>query len=360
MADFQWDEDPLAQLGEITPHPVRSPSESSEPLSSAHGSVIAETAKAVANNVLLDYKPIHNSDDTVKVLQAFLDNLSGPGLGTLCNDIYAIKDKQRLLRQLRNFLVDAILKPMAAAGGREPPVTPPPNESAARDIEYAMPTIEGSSRTDHHWLKQQCLDRDGGRCLLTGAIDTDRYGRMAPGERKGARHARTQCAHLLPFALSKLNKRSATHVKNKATIWWALYQYFPALRGKIAANTVNQPGNAVMLSAAIHQDFGLFAFGFRSMEEQHKYHIEILDEDSFYAAQFPTTTTFPQHDPAVPRPDPDILDVHLRIGRILKVSGIGYRVQSSLREYASGEQDIAWDGSTDLGNIIRRKMLIGI
>jgi len=37
----------------------------------------------------------------VLMLQAFLDNLTGPGLGTLHDDIYATKDDQRLLRQLR-------------------------------------------------------------------------------------------------------------------------------------------------------------------------------------------------------------------------------------------------------------------
>lgn len=136
---------------------------------------------------------------------------------------------------------------------------------------FAMTILEGSSRTGQSELKRQCLDRDGGRCVLSGAIDTDRYGKMPPGERKGAKHSRTECAHILPFALSKLKEKTAVQVQNKATTWWALYEYFPALQGKIAADTVNQPGNAVTLSAAIHTEFGSFSFGFQSTEEVYFY-----------------------------------------------------------------------------------------
>ncbi|KAK3342023.1 hypothetical protein B0T25DRAFT_617620, partial [Lasiosphaeria hispida] len=161
---------------------------------------------------------------------------------------------------------------------------------------------------------------------------------------KGAKHSRTECVHILPFALSKLKEKNATYTKsdaykNKAATWWALYKYFPALRDKIGAETVNQPGNATTYSSTI-QGAWFFSYGFQPME-QHKYSIEILDEDSYYASQLPATVTLAQHNPAVPRPDPDVLDVHLRIGRILKLSGIDYRVQRILSEDAYGEQDIA-------------------
>ncbi|KAK3938639.1 hypothetical protein QBC46DRAFT_389719 [Diplogelasinospora grovesii] len=124
------------------------------------------------SNALDEYQPIHASDDTTKVLQAFVDNLSGQGLSTLQLDILNFASDPRKLRQLRNFLVDAILKPIAAAGGKQPPVTPSPNLSAAFAIELAMTTIEGSSRNGQKALKEQCLRRDGGRCVVSGVIDT--------------------------------------------------------------------------------------------------------------------------------------------------------------------------------------------
>ncbi|KAK5651102.1 hypothetical protein OQA88_13284 [Cercophora sp. LCS_1] len=309
-----WDDDPLAGLPESRPHPGRSGSQSSAALSS-----LQQNVTDVVNNILSDYQPIHPSDDTAKVLRAFADNLSGQGLSRLQSEIYDFAKNPHQLRQLRNFLVDTILKPMAAAGGKQPPVTPSPNQSAAFEIELAMTQIEGSTRNPgQSWLKNECLCRDGNRCVISGSIDTTVFRSMSSGERKGNKHTNTQCAHILPFALSKLEEKNATHTKNKATTWWALYQYFPALENKIGADTVHQPGNAITLGTKFHLEFGAFTFGFRATNEEHKYHIEILDEDFDDAARLPTVITFAQHDTRVPRPDPDILDVHLRISRILK------------------------------------------
>ncbi|KAK0725152.1 hypothetical protein B0H67DRAFT_658412 [Lasiosphaeris hirsuta] len=184
---------------------------------------------------------------------------------------------------------------------------------------------------------------------------------MPPGERRGTGYTRTRSARILPFALSKLEEKNATYMKNKATIWWALYEYFPALKNKIGADTVNLPINAITLNSIFDEELGQFTFGFQATNEEHKYRIEILEEDSHYTTQLPTVVTFAQHDTDVPRPDPDILDVHLRIARILKVSGTGLAVQESLWRYEGHiVYNIASDGSTDLERILSDKMLMGI
>ncbi|KAK3347078.1 hypothetical protein B0T25DRAFT_584134 [Lasiosphaeria hispida] len=100
--------------------------------------IIKQNTIDVVNNVLSGYQPIHASDDTAKVLRAFIDHLSGLGLSTLQSEIFVLASDPCQLRQLRNFLVDAILEPMAAAGGKQPPVTPSPNQSAALAIELVM------------------------------------------------------------------------------------------------------------------------------------------------------------------------------------------------------------------------------
>lgn len=138
-----------------------------------------------------------------------------------------------------------------------------------------MTTIGGSGQSER---KKKCLDRDGGRCALSGVIDTDLYGKIPPSERKGAKHSCTECAHILPFALSKLKEKNATHTKNKATAWWALYEYFPALRRKIGAESVNQPGNAITLWSSIHKELGLFSYGFQRWRSNTNTRIESLDE----------------------------------------------------------------------------------
>ncbi|KAK5651069.1 hypothetical protein OQA88_13717 [Cercophora sp. LCS_1] len=332
---YFWDDDPLAGLPEIAPHPGRSGSQSSAALSSLPPSpIIQQNAVEVVSNVLSEYQPIHASDDTAKVLRAFVDHLSGQGLSRLQSEIYDFAKNPPQLRQLRNFLVDAILKPMVAAGGKQPPVTPSPNQSAAFAIELAMTQIEGSTRNPgQKWLKEECLRRDESRCVVSGLIDSKVYKDMSPGERRGNKYTSTKCAHILPFALSKFEEKNATQTKNKATTWCALYNYFPALENKIGADTIHQPGNAITLDTKFHDELGQFNFGFQATDEEHKYRIEVLDEESYYTGQLPTVITFAQHDARVPRPDPDVLDVHLRISRILKVTGIGHAVSEVSHRY---------------------------
>ncbi|KAH6635307.1 hypothetical protein B0J18DRAFT_418470 [Chaetomium sp. MPI-SDFR-AT-0129] len=349
---FLWHDDPLAGLPEIAPHPGRSESSSSA-LSSPPTSPIVRQIDTDVDDILSNYRPIHAGDDTAKVLRAFVDNLSGQGLSTLQSEIHATNPHQ--LRQLRNFLTDALLKPMAAAGGKQPPVTPSPNES-----EFAMTQIEGSSRTAQKSLKEECLRRDGNRCVALGVIDSTAYTNMPPGERKGTKCANTQCSYILPFALSNIDKRNATQTKNHETTWWALYRYFPALKNKIGANTINQPSNAITLISELHREFGQFTFGFKATNEEHKYRMEILDDAPYYTSQVPAFVIVPQEDAEVQRPDPDILDVHMRIGRILQVSGIGFAIRQSFARGNSCVYNIASDGSTDLERILSDKMLLSI
>ena len=41
----------------------------------------------------------------------------------------------------------------------------------------------------------------------------------------------------------------------KATVWWALYRYFPALDGQIGPDTVDVAQNAMILDTSIHGSF---------------------------------------------------------------------------------------------------------
>lgn len=109
---FLWHDDPLAGLPEIAPYPGQPESSSSSGLSSLPGSpIVQQNDTEVINNILDEYQEIHANDDTAKVLRAFADNLSGQGLSTLQSEIYSFSTNPQQLRQLRNFLVDALLKP---------------------------------------------------------------------------------------------------------------------------------------------------------------------------------------------------------------------------------------------------------
>ena len=89
--------------------------------------------------------------------------------------------------------------------------------------------------------------------------------------------------------------------------------------------------------------------------------MEILDEDSYYIQRLvPAFAVVAQEDANVQRPDPDILNVHMRIGRILQVSGIGFTIFQSFARGNHAVDNIASDGSTDLERMLGDKMLMNI
>lgn len=68
--------------------------------------------------------------------------------------------------------------------------------------------------------------------------------------------------------------------------------------------------------------------------------------------------TFGANDPSTPLPSPEYLDIHLRISRILQVSGVGRKIDQALA--APEPYGVDPNGSTELGEVIARKLLIDI
>lgn len=108
--------DPLARLPLIAPHPCQAAAEGalSPPLSSPDASNPPPWRDLFGKVewALETYSPKNRDDDTAAVLCAFLQHLSGQGRSALMSDIvrFATPDAGNL-RGLRDFLVDAILKP---------------------------------------------------------------------------------------------------------------------------------------------------------------------------------------------------------------------------------------------------------
>jgi hypothetical protein len=103
----RWKDDPLAHLPQIAQHPGDCPRLSPAPDSPSLEASFVE----VITGKLNDYEPVSDDDSTAKVLQAFVDELSGEDRSTLLGEIYHFAADPPKLRQLRHFLVDAILKP---------------------------------------------------------------------------------------------------------------------------------------------------------------------------------------------------------------------------------------------------------
>ncbi|KAK1770066.1 hypothetical protein QBC33DRAFT_617379, partial [Phialemonium atrogriseum] len=205
---MDW-KDPLRKLPTIAPHPAPESVASSELSSILEDSNRWYDSRTAVLKILEDrYVPNGPKDDTPKVLRTFVMKLPKGGQLALMSEILLLKDDSTKLRQLRNFLVDAILKPMKAAGGKNPktPITPTLHPDAKDDILLSMATIEPSSINDQGQLTVDCLRREGYRCAVCGRVDGV-WRSKVPECTVGM--VRTQCAHILPFALGNFDEQSA-------------------------------------------------------------------------------------------------------------------------------------------------------
>jgi len=97
-------------------------------------------------------------------------------------------------------------------------------------------------------------------------------------------------------------------------------------------------------------------------EPENEYQVLKLGSLVTYPPPFdvPTTVTLRSRDLSVPLPSPIFFDVHARVGRILDVTGIGLKISRALSPLEIDDACVAADGSTDLGSIVSRKLLVGI
>ncbi len=218
--------DPLRSLGPISPHPAPDSVTGSDLSSALSDPETWSDAQDSVRIVLSSYIPKTPNDDTAKVLRAFVAKLPKDGQLALMNEILFFQGDGKKLRELRNFLVDASLKPsmsmsyfchffiylvsnicfiVKAGGGKEPPaISPAVHANPIDDIDRLMIIIESSIRNDQTALKKACLKRDGYTCVVSGILDRSSVSihASASGRRVGA----TDCAHILPFGLRKFDE----------------------------------------------------------------------------------------------------------------------------------------------------------
>ena len=113
--EMDW-QDPLRNFAPRVTHPAPESVASSE-LSSVFGSDEEwyETRTVLLQTLKNDYKPNGPKDDTAKVLRTFAMKLPKEGQLALVSEIHLLQGDSAKLRQLRNFLVDTILKPSMLA-----------------------------------------------------------------------------------------------------------------------------------------------------------------------------------------------------------------------------------------------------
>jgi hypothetical protein len=86
----------------------------------------------------------------------------------------------------------------------------------------------------------------------------------------------------------------------------------------------------------------------------------VWEENFFEKAFAPKVITFAAKDPSVLLPNPDFLQVHCVIARILRVSGIDRKIDDMIEKSKMDDWHIRPDGGTDLAPIICRRLLMHV
>lgn len=143
------------------------------------------------------YVQISPQDDTKRVLEAFITHLPVAGRITLIREIEENSANARKLRQLRNFLVDALLKPARNVGLQSLTISPGLAEEFEDDIDTAMINIDPSSRNQQSVVREKCMIRDG--CVVTRAVDNNHFYTKLPADQRFRIRDYLECAHILPL-----------------------------------------------------------------------------------------------------------------------------------------------------------------
>ncbi|KAK2031339.1 hypothetical protein LX32DRAFT_681176 [Colletotrichum zoysiae] len=304
-------------------------------------------------------------DDTCQILLVFQSKLRKRGASALMTDIKTIgKDKAKLASFAR-YLRDTILKPMKLAGAVKSALGTDgesPNAEAVGFISDFAANAQSSNRNRQPTLKDEILKRDGFRCAFSRVYDRNSAESDLVEVQRGASCAHTHLAHILPIGLRTFDSNSQRESVAVGSIWYALYRYFPELKDKIGPDTLNQHKNLITFAIDVHLEFDRHRLAFLPRQGRpHTYAVKQLNKFPLPAPPgHEDVMTLVSSNDAFPLPDPDYLWVHYQITQILAVSGIGAKIEAEIKASQEDPTTPNPDGSTDLGAIVCRKMLIDI
>ncbi|OJJ66011.1 hypothetical protein ASPBRDRAFT_667000 [Aspergillus brasiliensis CBS 101740] len=278
---------------------------------------------------LTAYTPSTTSpDDTVSFLEVVFKHLPVDGKLNLASDISDCETDSEL-RQLVTSIETGLLLPMRASGGQSAAITPSPRWGFQDSVEnLAAQDFESQTRHAQQRLRAECLRRDGGCCIVTGASDYRNPTTPITGE--------LEAAHILPFSLASYgNEIERTE---SCQIWTNIFRYFPSLRSRLnfTCVNINDHTNVMMLDAAIHRQFGRFALSLAATSEMNVYTIETFKGfATIHAHALPVDrrVTLTSHDGRYELPSPILLEIHNSISHILHLTGRGEMADKIKEEY---------------------------
>ncbi|KAF6831058.1 hypothetical protein CPLU01_06994 [Colletotrichum plurivorum] len=253
-----------------------------------------------------------SGNDAFKVINAFRETLSREGAVALMTDVKTIGKDPAKMALLQRYLVETVLKPMKLLRAVKPG---PPNPSAPEHYPSAILRIQQQES-----LRQECLRRDSHRCA--------------------------HCHHIDFRTLAHFPTNSPRDKQALENIWFALYRYFPGLKGKIGPDEgggLEQHANLVTFNIQTRYFFNRHCIAFNHLEDPgapNRYKIEKMLPGAFgfippeghreVMTLISSCSSSPDDDddenPQLPLPEPELFRTHCQIAKILKATSLGREI----------------------------------
>lgn len=199
---------------------------------------LINTTTEISLRRLEAYKPCKTSDDTVKVLGAFINHLPLHGKKVMLHLVQEDTSDSRLYdialhlttailipskystwAVWRNQYLQIVLSIVKASGGRTPNLSLSPfeNATAERDA-WVAAMLVSPTRNEQKHLKQICLIRDGYKCVLTGIWDVTSV-ESKPELNSNLPCSPTQLVHIIPFSLGCYSTDKEVMAPS-CKVWW--------------------------------------------------------------------------------------------------------------------------------------------
>ncbi|KAJ6460399.1 hypothetical protein C8R47DRAFT_1027785 [Mycena vitilis] len=280
-----------------------------------------------------------------------MQTTSQEGLLHLGRAIKSCVDDDQLIK-VGKFYWRYLIKLFHKAKGQ----TPNPSEHPSRPSfeEQRVLISLDMHPVDHTTSKEQALQRDGSRCLLTGAYDkTDRRAeKFAHMTLTGQKSVSLQAAHIIPEGLNNLTQSSINYAEesellklfgvevgddpekniNQSTTMRTMVSTFgsPDLVDELQGVDIHRLENILTINADDHDSMDKLLLWFEATGALNEYDICLRDEGewpqrpvdppSLHVFQAVRRVTF-RGTPELPAPSPRYLALHAACCRIAHLSG---------------------------------------
>lgn len=299
-----------------------------------------EAAKAL----LEKYIATGPDDSTLPILSAALEHLPKDGKANLVKDtILSFKTNNGLWGHAGSIRT-TLLIPMKAES-KTPSKVMSPREGLEDLLEDLASTFANPRNRDGR-MRSGCLRRDGNKCTVTWRVDKQYVSHTDRATLCG----QTECAHIIPLSVAEWNSES--EMEAKLGIWISMKHYFPVLKEKINFDyeSINNHRNGITMLDAVHTHFLEFEIAFEATETLHTYRL-VIHRPNIVAISLPSHVTFASQDGRYELPNPELLEIHASIARILHASGQSWEINKILRDLDDTSM-LAKDGSTDIAALL--------